>query len=107
MRNFSAGTTFTLDRGQRAAANDITDLAERQRCSARQQLAHRVQRRPRSSTSTACTTWNAAFNGGAAQSTFYPGANVFVRAQISDPFGSFDIGSARITIIDPGQRRRR
>jgi uncharacterized repeat protein (TIGR01451 family) len=26
---------------------------------------------------------------------------VFVRAQISDPFGSFDISSARITIIDP------
>jgi len=45
--------------------------------------------------------YNATFNGGAAQTTFYPGANVFVRAQISDPFGSFDIGSARITIIDP------
>jgi trimeric autotransporter adhesin len=26
---------------------------------------------------------------------------VFVRAQVTDPFGSFDIGSARITIIDP------
>jgi trimeric autotransporter adhesin len=47
------------------------------------------------------TTWSAAFNGGVAQSTFYPGANVFVRAQISDPFGSFDISSARISIIDP------
>jgi uncharacterized repeat protein (TIGR01451 family) len=47
------------------------------------------------------TTWSAAFNGGAAQSTFYPGANVFVRAQISDPFGSFDISSATISIIDP------
>jgi uncharacterized repeat protein (TIGR01451 family)/fimbrial isopeptide formation D2 family protein len=46
-------------------------------------------------------TYSAAFNGGVAQSTFYPGTNVFVRAQISDPFGSFDIGSARITIIDP------
>jgi trimeric autotransporter adhesin len=46
------------------------------------------------------TTWSAAFNGGSAQGTFYPSANVFVRAQISDPFGSFDIGSARITIID-------
>jgi uncharacterized repeat protein (TIGR01451 family) len=44
---------------------------------------------------------SAAFNGGVAQTTFYPGTNVFVRAQISDPFGSFDIGSARITIIDP------
>jgi uncharacterized repeat protein (TIGR01451 family) len=46
-------------------------------------------------------TYSAAFNGGVAQTTFYPGANVFVRAQISDPFGSFDISSARITIIDP------
>jgi uncharacterized repeat protein (TIGR01451 family) len=47
------------------------------------------------------TTWNAPFNGGAAQGTFYPGATVYVRAQISDPFGSFDISSARITIRDP------
>jgi trimeric autotransporter adhesin len=47
------------------------------------------------------TTWNAAFNGGATQTTFYPGATVFVRAQVSDPFGSFDISAARITIIDP------
>ena len=46
-------------------------------------------------------TYSAAFNGGVAQATFYPGTNVFVRAQISDPFGSFDVGSARITIIDP------
>ena len=45
--------------------------------------------------------FNAAFNGGAVQATFYPGTNVFVRATISDPFGSFDISSARITIIDP------
>jgi uncharacterized repeat protein (TIGR01451 family) len=47
------------------------------------------------------TTWNAAFNGGSAQASFFPGATVFVRAQISDPFGSFDISSARIDIIDP------
>jgi uncharacterized repeat protein (TIGR01451 family) len=46
------------------------------------------------------TTWNAAFNGGSAQGTFAPGANVFVRAAISDPFGSFDIASARISILD-------
>jgi uncharacterized repeat protein (TIGR01451 family) len=46
-------------------------------------------------------TYSAAFNGGVAQSIFYPGTNVFIRAQISDPFGSFDISSARITIIDP------
>lgn len=47
------------------------------------------------------TTWNAAFNGGTAQASFFPGATVYVRAQISDPFGSFDISSARVTIIDP------
>lgn len=46
-------------------------------------------------------TYNATYNGGTTQTTFYPGANVFVRAQVSDPFGSFDIGSARITLIDP------
>ncbi|HEU5136414.1 MAG TPA: hypothetical protein VFU13_14790 [Steroidobacteraceae bacterium] len=46
-------------------------------------------------------TYGAAFNGGVAQNVFYPGGNVFVRAQISDPFGSFDIGGARITIVDP------
>jgi hypothetical protein len=47
------------------------------------------------------TTWSAAFNGGSAQASFFPSTSVFVRAQISDPFGSFDIDSARITIIDP------
>jgi uncharacterized repeat protein (TIGR01451 family) len=47
------------------------------------------------------TTWSAAFNGGSAQGTFYPGATVYVRAQISDPFGSFDISAARITIRNP------
>jgi hypothetical protein len=46
-------------------------------------------------------TYSAAFNGGAVQGTFYPNTNVFVRAQISDPFGAFDISGARITIIDP------
>jgi trimeric autotransporter adhesin len=47
------------------------------------------------------STWSAAYNGGATQTTFYPGATVYVRAQVSDPFGSFDIGGARITLIDP------
>ena len=38
-------------------------------------------------------TWNAAYNGGAQQGTFYPGRHVFVRATVSDPFGSFDISA--------------
>ena len=46
-------------------------------------------------------TWNAAWNGGAQQGTFNPGNNVFVRATVSDPFGSFDISSASISIINP------
>ena len=45
-------------------------------------------------------TWSAAFNGGAQQASFLPGETVFVRAAISDPFGSFDISSARITVRD-------
>ena len=45
--------------------------------------------------------FNAAFNGGAAQTVFYPGSSVFVRATVSDPFGSFDISSTTISIVDP------
>jgi uncharacterized repeat protein (TIGR01451 family) len=45
--------------------------------------------------------FNAAYNGGALQSSFYPGATVYVRASISDPFGSFDISSATVTLLDP------
>jgi uncharacterized repeat protein (TIGR01451 family) len=46
-------------------------------------------------------TWSAAFNTGALQTSFYPGTTVFIRGTISDPFGSFDISSARITVTDP------
>lgn len=51
-------------------------------------------------------TWSAAFNGGTLRGTFNPGNSVFVRATVSDPFGSFDISSARITIIDSGGTTR-
>jgi hypothetical protein len=47
------------------------------------------------------STWSAAYNGGATQSVFWPGQTVFVRAQVSDPFGSFDISSTTIQLIDP------
>ena len=46
-------------------------------------------------------TWTAAWNGGAQQGTWNPGNTLFVRAQVSDPFGSFDISSATISILDP------
>jgi uncharacterized repeat protein (TIGR01451 family) len=45
--------------------------------------------------------FNAAYNGGAVQASFYPGATMYARATISDPFGSFDISSATVTILNP------
>jgi hypothetical protein len=45
-------------------------------------------------------TFDAAYSGGVATGSFTLGSTVFVRAVISDPFGSFDIASARISIID-------
>lgn len=44
--------------------------------------------------------YNAAFPGGAVQSSVTQGSTVFVRARISDPFGSFDITSALIDVLD-------
>jgi uncharacterized repeat protein (TIGR01451 family) len=45
-------------------------------------------------------TFNAAYPGGAAQASFSAGSTAYVRAVVSDPFGSFDIASARISIVD-------
>jgi hypothetical protein len=45
-------------------------------------------------------TFNAAYPGGAAQANFSSGSTAYVRAVVSDPFGSFDIASARISIVD-------
>jgi uncharacterized repeat protein (TIGR01451 family) len=46
------------------------------------------------------TAFNAAYPGGTATSSFYPGATVYVRAVVSDPFGSFDIAGATFTLLD-------
>ena len=45
-------------------------------------------------------TYDAAYPGGAAQTYFSAGSTAYVRAVVSDPFGSFDIASARISITD-------
>lgn len=47
-------------------------------------------------------TYDAAYNGGAIETTFDASVpdTVYVRAEISDPFGSFDITEANIDIID-------
>src|SRR5699024_7131485 len=47
-------------------------------------------------------TWTQAWNGGAQQGTWNPGNALFIRATVSDPFGSFDISGATVSIIDPG-----
>jgi len=46
-------------------------------------------------------TFNAAYSGGALTGSFYPGNTVFIRTQISDPFGSFDISAATLTLTNP------
>jgi uncharacterized repeat protein (TIGR01451 family) len=46
-------------------------------------------------------TFSAAYPGGAPQGSYSAGSTVFVRAVVSDPFGSFDIASARVSIVDP------
>jgi uncharacterized repeat protein (TIGR01451 family) len=45
--------------------------------------------------------FTAAFPGGALSASFTRGSTVYVRAVASDPFGSFDIAGAALTIRDP------
>ncbi|MEZ5458985.1 MAG: hypothetical protein R3E65_06645 [Steroidobacteraceae bacterium] len=44
--------------------------------------------------------FDAAYPAGSATTTHAPGADIWVRASISDPFGSFDITAATVSIID-------
>jgi uncharacterized repeat protein (TIGR01451 family) len=97
-RTFPAGTTFTLT-VTNAGINNITVWSNGNATAGNNSRIEFPATTVINVDSVA--TYSAAFNGGVAQATFYPGTNVFVRAQISDPFGSFDIGSARITIVDP------
>ena len=46
--------------------------------------------------------YSAAYNGGSIVSSVAPGATVYIRTQVSDPFGYADISGATITIIDSG-----
>ncbi len=45
-------------------------------------------------------TWTQAWNSGAQQGTWNPGNTLYIRATVSDPFGSFDISGATVSIID-------
>lgn len=44
--------------------------------------------------------FDAAYAGGTARTTFDRGATAYVRALVSDPFGSFDIAGANVSILD-------
>ena len=44
--------------------------------------------------------FDAAYPGGSAVTSYAPGATAYVRAVVSDPFGSFDITNATVTILD-------
>ena len=46
-------------------------------------------------------SYNAAYAGGVATASFFPGSTVFMRAVVSDPFGSFDISGASVTLLNP------
>jgi uncharacterized repeat protein (TIGR01451 family) len=48
----------------------------------------------------ATTNFNAAFPAGTPQAGFTPGATVSLRADVSDPFGSFDISSVTVDVTD-------
>jgi len=45
-------------------------------------------------------TWTQPYNTGAQKTTWNPGNTLYVRATVSDPFGSFDISGATISILD-------
>lgn len=49
----------------------------------------------------AVQTYDAPYPAGTLTTTFARGATVYVRATVSDPFGSFDITGADLTIVDP------
>ena len=46
-------------------------------------------------------TYSDAFPGATLAPAFAPGATVFIRAVVNDPFGSFDIAGARLTLLNP------
>lgn len=46
-------------------------------------------------------TYDAAYGGGNLELDFSPGDTVYIRSLVSDPFGSYDIDSANISIQDP------
>lgn len=50
---------------------------------------------------TSVLSYNAAYAAGAATSSFVPGNTVYMRAVVSDPFGSYDISGVSVTLLSP------
>jgi uncharacterized repeat protein (TIGR01451 family) len=46
--------------------------------------------------------YDAAYSGGSPINETIPGSQIYVRAVVSDPFGSYDTNAANITITNPG-----
>ena len=46
--------------------------------------------------------YDAAYPAGSPITTTVPGATIYIRSVVSDPFGDFDISAANITILDQG-----
>lgn len=102
-RNLPAGTTLTLQVTNQAGVNSMVVYPNADNTST---AGVPNNSRVELNTTTvinvdSVTSWDTAYNGGAPQAVFYPNATVFVRAQVSDPFGSFDISSATMTILNP------
>ena len=76
------------------ANGTVSAAARRQQLQRRSQQRHRHQRRQRADLERGVQRRRPADH-------VLSRRHVFVRATVSDPFGSFDISSARITIIDP------
>lgn len=49
----------------------------------------------------AVAAYDAPYPGGSSGGGFVPGATAYLRAVVSDPFGSFDISAARVSVEDP------
>lgn len=47
------------------------------------------------------TIFTAAYPGGASVATANPGDDIYIRATVSDPFGSYDISGSTLTLTDP------
>lgn len=50
--------------------------------------------------------FTAPYPGGSVAPSHAPGTNLWVRATVTDPFGSFDIGDASLTIVDAAGNTR-